>query len=61
MENLRNGREAEVVGYGPLTKTFLEVRIKESGEKFLVWADTGNYRRDNKPHERDFLGVMKEC
>lgn len=50
----RRGVNCEVLGPGPLTKTFLEV--KPDGERsYLVWEKTGRYRLDEQDHPMDLI------
>lgn len=50
----------EILGPGPLTDTFLRVRMDDVPAylnslqpEYLVWADTLRYRRDDKAHPLD--------
>ncbi len=53
MIKTRDGKEAVILGNGPLSKTFKEVAVGD--EKYLVWADTMRYRKDNELHEKDVI------
>ncbi|QIG73964.1 hypothetical protein PP935_gp189 [Rhizobium phage RHph_N34] len=49
----RSGHTAKILGYGPLTKTFLLVEVY--GTQYLVWEKTKRYRSDGKDHPADII------
>ncbi|KQQ61134.1 hypothetical protein ASF69_01545 [Rhizobium sp. Leaf311] len=60
----------EILGPGPLTDTYLRVRMDDVlaylislQPEYLVWADTLRFRRDDQPHPldvREMVVVSKE-
>lgn len=52
---LADGTPVEVTP-GPLTKTFLNVRVGDQ-KPYLVWADTLRYRKDDKPDDKAIFEV----
>lgn len=58
----RDGRTAEILGPGPLTKTFLLVRAEGVETDYLVWEKDRRYRQDFDeetkepvPHDLDLV------
>lgn len=55
----RDGRPAQLIGPGPLSKNFLEFDV--DGQRYLVWASSLRYRADFDsdgapvPDQRDIL------
>ena len=60
----RAGKDAILIGDGPLTKTFKLIEV--DGHSYLVWAKDLRYRTDNKPDntpvldDRDILETYNE-
>lgn len=58
----RNGQDGVVTGYGPLSKTFLQVELTDK-TRYLVWASDRRYRMDEDkagnpvPHSLDLVEI----
>jgi hypothetical protein len=60
---LRDGRQATILGNGPLSGRFKQILINGETSTYLVWSDTMMYRLDGKENEKyqrnlDIVEVM---